>query len=1198
MQGSLDDVTPYSREQLVAAILGAIFGTGFLLLCIVYFLRRRPNSRYTPVRGDQDTASAEFNLRRRRDSQPEVEQLNLGPITSQSQYASLPTRDTAVSSALYPTGSSAASSGRARGYPRIIVTSPTIPSASSFSTESHHNGHRTMYDSNHASLNHEDTTYTGLPPRPSSPIPNRHARSGYLPVGGNDEEEVDMMYDPAAHSDAPNTNNKWRLIKKMKYGTLPPVPTSSPGTSRLLHARTESRTPLLQTDVPQSSRPRPEQLPQPQPQPESRPHIQLNLQPPPEPPRTKPLAPLITPPAFPPPSHPPPRLPTLENIREVAFDNPYSVSRNNNQPSGAPQDKTHSSAQGPPIPIGSTHFSFSPPTRTEMGTSISLKSQPPDTSMDQPATNPSTIPTFPSTSYQVVPRAITKTTEMSDRSQTMYSMVESFGSPSHQYSMDSPLPSSKALSHSAYADKKDPSVDSNSPAKSLSPTSITPSTGGPTPSSWEFPLPPGALPLQHTKSDPSPDTSEAKPPRPRTKSHLSNIVATAADIKANNNGVVIPTISAPTARPMAEGSRSDSPNGAISKGNKSGLMTTESQVKIRKPITPDFFDNPEAEQKKSQPGADMHGEGVGKDVNVLSGIPMILAGSLNVGSDSTEGQTDQSSERAENSTQPGREGDVDYRESLTSYISLVTDDDNGTLERAEIKTYEVAEVAEVAVVAVRSPPTNVPELARWDTIHQMSGSDERARARSRSGSNATATESTRKRKSPDDSLPPMPLLPVDVKERKGDSSDFSSRATSTVEGQLVVIPMSLANHANRLSPLVPWTPSPAGTPLRLDTVMHPASPHHTTFNSSGRPPWPPLRLQFPLKEEQNPPSIPPSVLPIPDTAPISFGDFVMVRPPNQETDESPAPAKEENIQAEPAVVTVHEASPRVVSEVSEVGWQPGHASDSSMHSQGTADTFGLSATNSISMRGVQRRGPRPIPHHDREPSGSGTSIASISHQNTGSHGTSGRSHGASGSGSQNDGYVPAVDYIFGPPPPVIEQPEPDTESESHYSQLTAPVSRNLSQKAVAMTAISPPPSVSPLPLTNTDTPFSGRTSVSSMMSGLSRPRAGSTRPNVGVVRGPRDRSSSVRAVLLPSSSSSSRGHSMNPPRPLSSSLVPAPQAESSSLSPDNAAGSSKPKRDSTLSNNSLLDLYSQSPSRSTPGSPPPLSNGHPQSHPS
>ena len=82
----------------------------------------------------------------------------------------------------------------------------------------------------------------------------------------------------------------------------------------------------------------------------------------------------------------------------------------------------------------------------------------------------------------------------------------------------------------------------------------------------------------------------------------------------------------------------------------------------------------------------------------------------------------------------------------------------------------------------------------------------------------------------------------------------------------------------------------------------------------------------------------------------------------------------------------------------------------------------------------------------------------MSHQNTGSHGTSGSSHNGSGSSrntsggsdntsggsrdgsggsdntsgswSQNDCHAPAFDYVFGPPPPVPEQPEPYTSSDS------------------------------------------------------------------------------------------------------------------------------------------------------------------------
>ena len=1109
-----EDVTPYSRAQLVAAILGAIFGTGFLLLCIVYFLRRRPNSRYTPVREEQDTAAAEFNFRPRRDSEPEHVQLSLGPITSQTQNSSYPKRDTGSSSALYPTWGSATSS---RIYPRIVVTSPTVPSE----TESHYQVH--------------DTAYTDHPPRPSSPIPNGYASSGYLPVRTNDEEETDHH---AAHSDVLNLN-------KMKHDTLPAIPTSSPGTPR---SRVELPAPLLQTDVAsQFTQPRPSQEPQPQPQSQSRPHILLNLQPPPEPPKTKPLAPIIVPPPFPPPSHPPPKFSAVENIKEASFGDPNSASHSNNQPPSAPQNN---SAQAPPIP---------PPTRADVRTNTSLKSQTSDASMHQRATNPSAILPFPSSSYQVRPRPTTKTTEVADRSHTWYSSISS---PSHQYSMDSPLPSSRALSHGTDGDKKDPTTDSNSPIKSLSPESITPSTGGPTPSSWEFPLPPGAPPLQHTKSDPSPPATEDRLPRPRTKSTLSNVVATAADIEVKNRGVVFPMISMAPAQPMAGGSRSNPPNGAISKGSNGGLMMAESHVRARKLITPDFFDISEAEQMQSGSWTDIRGERAERDVSLLSGIPMILAGSLKDNSSVTERQTDQPSGSEEISTQHRRESSVVYRESSNSHTTYVTDDDNETLERAEIKTAELA---------VRSPPTNVPELARWDTIRQMADPEERIRARSRSGSNVTATESVRKRKSPDYSPPPMPQLPMDVKERPGDSSDLSSRGTSIVEGQLAAIPVSLAS---RMSPLVPWTPSPAATPLRLDTVIHSASPQHSTFDSSGRPPWQPLRLNSPPRDEQRSPSTPPSVPPIRELAPISFEDLLMARPSIPETNESPALVEDQSTQADPTVVTVHEASPRISSEANESGWQPGHASDSSIHSQGTTDTFGLSAT--ISMRGVPKRGPRPKPH-DYEPSGSGASITSISHQHTGSHGTSGRSHNTSGSLGQNDGYGLAVDYVFGPPPPVLEQPEPDTSSESH---VTVPVPRRLSPKVAPIeliTPASPPTSTNALPHTNIDTPFSSRGSVASTMSGMTTsPRVGPARPGVGVVRGPRDRSRSVRAVLS-SSSSTSRGYSTNQPLPLSSTSVPASHAQSSSLTPDNATGSSKPKTDFKLSNNSLLDLYAQSP---------------------
>ena len=61
------------------------------------------------------------------------------------------------------------------------------------------------------------------------------------------------------------------------------------------------------------------------------------------------------------------------------------------------------------------------------------------------------------------------------------------------------------------------------------------------------------------------------------------------------------------AQPMARGSRSDPPNGAISEGSKCGLMTAESQATARKPITPDFFDISEAEQMQSESWTDVRG---------------------------------------------------------------------------------------------------------------------------------------------------------------------------------------------------------------------------------------------------------------------------------------------------------------------------------------------------------------------------------------------------------------------------------------------------------------------------------------------------------------------------------------------------------------------------------------------------------------
>ena len=73
----------------------------------------------------------------------------------------------------------------------------------------------------------------------------------------------------------------------------------------------------------------------------------------------------------------------------------------------------------------------------------------------------------------------------------------------------------------------------------------------------------------------------------------------------------------------------------------------------------------------------------------------------------------------------------------------------------------------------------------------------------------------------------------------------------------------------------------------------------------------------------------------------------MACPSIPETNESPALVEEQSPPADPTVVTVHEASPRISSETNESGWQPGHASDSSIHSQGTTDTFGLSANKSM-----------------------------------------------------------------------------------------------------------------------------------------------------------------------------------------------------------------------------------------------------------
>jgi len=242
--------------------------------------------------------------------------------------------------------------------------------------------------------------------------------------------------------------------------------------------------------------------------------------------------------------------------------------------------------------------------------------------------------------------------------------------------------------------------------------------------------------------------------------------------------------------------------------------------------------------------------------------------------------------------------------------------------------------------------------------------------------------------------------------------------------------------------------------------------------------------------------------------------------------------------------------------------------------------------------GPRSRGPQPRPTHDREPSASGTSIAPVILSfSTGLHGTS-------GSGSYNDGYPASVDYVFGPPPPVLALSEPDTVSES---DMTVPTPYKSSLKRALVRPLTPPTSTNILPQINVETSFSRRASVASSRPSTltTRPRAGSTRPAVGV-RGPRDRSSSAR-VVLPSSSGTTRAYPMNQTRPVSSSSIPASQGQPPTLNPGSVAGSPNPKTDSmvTNSNNSLLDLYAQSPPRSNVPIPDPPSlqpNEHPQSH--
>jgi len=184
---------------------------------------------------------------------------------------------------------------------------------------------------------------------------------------------------------------------------------------------------------------------------------------------------------------------------------------------------------------------------------------------------------------------------------------------------------------------------------------------------------------------------------------------------------------------------------------------------------------------------------------------MFLAGSLKAGGTSTVGQTDQPGELTENSTLTRMDDSFIHPESPNSHTSFLSDDENDTLERAEIRT---------AALVIRSPPRNVPELARLDTIHHMSGPEERARARSRSGS--------RMRKWPDYSPPLVPPMPVDVSERLGDSLGLPSKGTSIVEGQLAAI--------------------------------------HTRFNPTENPPWQSLRLHPPPpRDEMRSPLTPPSI---------------------------------------------------------------------------------------------------------------------------------------------------------------------------------------------------------------------------------------------------------------------------------------------------------------------------------------------------
>jgi hypothetical protein len=1117
------------------------------------------------INGDQDTTAAEFDLPPggRGNQTP----INLEPMTPLNQDAVHPSGD---ASSQYPnwTVSSIASSSRVRDNPRIVVTSPTVPSTYSRSTESHYNVYKGLYDSHHQlapSTTHEAMTYSGLPPRPSSPVPSGRSRSTYSPVERRDEGAVGMQHDPTSLYDPPSLKSNRGLVDKMTHGELPAIPISGSATVRPPHTRTESQTPPIRTDIaPESSRAQPWPGSQTQPQPQPQRQIQSTLQPPPEPPMSHhPTASILDSTYFPSPSDPSSRPPASEHVGKGPFDDSYFINRTyydngGKQPPDAPRHKALVPGQDFPNPFGSPHFPPSTPATTQMGTNIAPKSQRSNAPVDRP-----TITTFsniaPSTSHQPILRPA-NTAPDTERSQTWFSNVDSLSSPSRQYSLDSPLPSSKALSHT-HGDKKEGLVaDAISPVKF--PDLATPSTGGPTPSLWEFPVPPGGVALQHTKSDPQPVPTKSQ--RLRTKSSLSNVVATAENLQRKDKGVVVPRTHLVTESP-----RSYSPNGVISRSMGS-VMTTGPQAGIRKPIPPGFLSDLEGEQKGQGSGTDTHGESTENHGNLLSDIPVILAGSLTRGDHSPGEQTSQTDGRTDDSARPSMEGDIAHHESSICHTCSAADYES--LERAEIKTAEVA---------IRSPPSSVPELARWDTISHISHYDDTAFARTRSGSNVTTNGSTRKRKAPDESPPPVPSLRVAVGGQPGDSFYQPSGTPPMVEGQTSTRPTS---------PAVPWTPSPARAQVKHESTIYSASTPETPYIPQDRPPWQPLRVLSPPGDGLRSPPTPPPVPAIPESTPISLEDTTPGPPVSQETDRrhhsteerhsetEHRPAEEQPCQAEPAIVTVHEASPRTSSEMDDVDSPRGHTPGSSTHSQATTDTFGLNTATSIVPRA---RGPRMTPAHDSEPSGSGTSVTSVA--------VTHHTGGTSGSGSQNDGYFPTVDpgfdFVFGPPPPVPELSEPETASDSHTAE---PPPHKTSPKTAPVGLLTPisPPRTKPLPQASPDAPLSSGSSISSTVSSPTTRRAGSTRPVVGVVRGPRDRSSSARAVLP----SSSRGYPTKHSRHFSSSSVPAPLAHPSpTLVGGNATSSPNLKRDSiiTNSNHSILDLYAHSPLRSNASSPDP-----------